>query len=104
MPTKPSTDRPRPPSVEAVVKGLRAHADAVDPAALTAVARTVIDEERGRIATGESPRAIDVLTETARDRLQAFSGAGVEPVDSYMSPALTTTSRARPSIAVCSQA
>ena len=80
MPAKPSTDRPRPPSVEAVVKGLRAHADAVDPAALTAVARTVIDEERGRIAAGESLRAIDVLTEIARARLQAFSGAGVEPV------------------------
>ena len=82
MPTKPSTDRPRPrpPSVEAVVKGLRAHADDANPAALTAVARMVIDEERGHIAAGESPRAIDVLTETARARLQAFSGAGVEPV------------------------
>ena len=80
MPTKPSTDRPRPPSVEAVVKGLRAHADAVDPAALTAVARTVIDEERGRIAAGESPRAIDALAENARARLEVFTGAGVEPV------------------------
>ena len=66
--------------MEAVVKGLRAHADAVDPAALTAVARTVVDEERGRIASGESPRAIDVLTETARARLETYTGVGVEPV------------------------
>jgi len=66
--------------VEAVVKGLRAHADIVDPAALTAVARTVVDEERGRIASGDSPRAIDALASAARARLEAFSGAGVEPV------------------------
>ncbi len=66
--------------MEAVAKGLRALVDKADPAALTAVARAVVDEERVRIAAGESPRAIDVLSETARARLQAFTGAGVEPV------------------------
>ena len=80
MPTKPSIDRPRPPSVEAVVKGLRVDDEIVDPAALTAVARSVVDEERGRIAAGQSPRTIDALASTARERLATFAGAGVEPV------------------------
>ena len=63
-----------------MLKLVRVDDEMVDPAALTAVARSVVDEERRRIAAGQSPRTIEALASTARERLATFVGAGVEPV------------------------
>jgi L-seryl-tRNA(Ser) seleniumtransferase len=77
-----STERAthRPPSVERLLAVLRPGFDGVDPAALTAVARDVIDGERFRLAGGSEPRDVTALADDARDRLAAFVSAGVEPV------------------------
>ena len=89
MPTKRSTDRARPPSVERVLAELRgsdaavdALPRAVDPeaAALTAVVRDVIDGERARLADGAGARAVPELATEARGRLDAFAGPGIESV------------------------
>ena len=80
MPAKGSTERPRPPSVEAVLVRLRPGVDGRDAAALTAVVRSVVDEERDRLAAGEPARKADALAADARARLAAFASAGVEPV------------------------
>ena len=63
-----------------MLKLVRVDDEMVDPGALTAVARSVVDEERRRIAAGQSPRTIEALASTARERLATFVGAGVEPV------------------------
>ena len=47
---------PRPPSVETVLKRLRASLDGLDPDALVAVVREVVGEERSRLAAGDDPR------------------------------------------------
>jgi len=70
----------RPPSVERVLAMLRADGAATDPAALTDVARAVIDAERARLADGAAPRDTAELARDARARLEGFSSAGVEPV------------------------
>ena len=77
---KRSTDRPRPPSVEAVLVRLRADTDHLDPAALAAVARAIVDDERIRLGDGAAPRDIADLAAAAGARLAAFATAGVEPV------------------------
>jgi L-seryl-tRNA(Ser) seleniumtransferase len=74
-----STD-PRPPSVEAVLRHLRPTAGETDAAALTAVARGVVDEERTRLADGSPARSLEELAGDARDRLDDFAMAGVAPV------------------------
>jgi len=79
MSPKPA-DRPRPPSVEAVLKALRPNIDGHDRDALTAVVREVIDDERSRVAAGSPPRDPGALAEDASDRLDAFANAGIEPV------------------------
>ena len=79
MSTKPAV-RPRPPSVEAVLKRLRESADGVDHDALTAVARAVVDEERANLERGGAPRDPDALAADARDRLGRFADAGLVPV------------------------
>ena len=63
-----------------MLKLVRVDDEIADPGALTAVARSVVDEERRRIAAGQSPRTIEALASTARERLATFVGAGVEPV------------------------
>jgi L-seryl-tRNA(Ser) seleniumtransferase len=89
LPTKRSTDRARPPSVERVLAELRASDAAVDAlpravdpeaAALTAVVRDVIDGERARLADGAGARAVPELATEARGRLDAFAGPGIESV------------------------
>ncbi|MEJ7749643.1 MAG: L-seryl-tRNA(Sec) selenium transferase, partial [Candidatus Limnocylindrales bacterium] len=50
------------------------------PVALTALARGVIDGERDRRAEGQPPRDVDELGAEARDRLEGFAQASVEPV------------------------
>ena len=70
----------RPPSVEAVLRRLRPSVDGADAAALTAVVRGVIDDERDRIREGGAPRDPGALADTARGLIDAFEGAGIPPV------------------------
>jgi L-seryl-tRNA(Ser) seleniumtransferase len=63
MSTKP-TDRPRPPSVDAVVNA----------------ARAVVDDERTRLAAGGSARSVDALGVEVAARIDSFADAGPMPV------------------------
>jgi len=63
MSAKPS-ERPRPPSVDAVVNA----------------ARTVVDVERSRLAAGAPPRSLDELGVDVMARIDAFGDAGPAPV------------------------
>jgi L-seryl-tRNA(Ser) seleniumtransferase len=77
-----TTDHPRPPSVERVLVLLRTSAAAVDVdhAALTALVRQVIDDERRRLTGGAAARDASALAEEAAGRLLAFAGTGVAAV------------------------
>jgi L-seryl-tRNA(Ser) seleniumtransferase len=79
MSPKPGV-HPRPPSVEAVLRRLRPSVDGADVAALTAVVRDVIDDERDRLRDGGAPRDPSALADQARGLLDAFEGAGVPSV------------------------
>ncbi len=68
MTSKP-TDRPRPPSVDAVVNA----------------ARDVVDSERARLAADERPRSTDELGREVVSRLESFGDAG--PIPSSTRPA-----------------
>ena len=63
MSTKPS-DRPRPPSVDAVVNA----------------ARAVMDDERARLGAGDVARSTDALGMEVAARIEAFADAGPIPV------------------------
>ena len=63
MSTKP-TDRPRPPSVDAVVNA----------------ARAVVDDERARLVAGDSARSVDALGAEVAARIESFADAGPIPV------------------------
>ena len=81
MSSKPAVRAgPRPPSVETVLKRLRASLDGLDPDALVAVVREVVGEERSRLAAGDDPRDPDALADEARARLDGFADAGLVPV------------------------
>ncbi len=80
MATKPSTGRPRPPSVERVLAGLRAGRDDTDPVALTAAARAVVDEERLALADGAAPRPAADLAAAAAARLELLATDRVDAV------------------------
>ncbi len=71
---------PRPPSVERVLAVVRADAPATDDAALVAIVRAVIADERARLAEHAAPRGIAELADDARSRLDGFASAGVRPV------------------------
>jgi L-seryl-tRNA(Ser) seleniumtransferase len=76
MSSKPAV-RPRPPSVEAVLKELRPSVDGLDPDALAAAARDVIDDERSSLAAGLAPRDTAELADVARARLGSFGDTGL---------------------------
>jgi L-seryl-tRNA(Ser) seleniumtransferase len=80
LPSKTATDRPRPPSVDAVLARLRSAADGTDPAALTAVVREVVAEERDRLASGDPPHDEASLAAAAMARLAAYRAATVPSV------------------------
>ena len=63
MSTKP-TDRPRPPSVDAVVNA----------------ARAVVDDERARLGAGNAARSTEALGMEVAARIEAFADAGPIPV------------------------
>ena len=79
MPSKPAA-RPRPPSVEAVLRRLRPSVDGAAAEAMTDAVRAVIADERTRIEAGSEPRDPAVLADLARDRMGAFDALGVPPV------------------------
>jgi L-seryl-tRNA(Ser) seleniumtransferase len=78
MSSKPAI-RPRPPSVEAVLKRLRPSVDGLDPDALAAVVRETIDEERSNLAAGMDPRDTAALADAARARLEDLADTGLTP-------------------------
>src|SRR5690348_13114906 len=77
-------ERARPPSVERVLALVRPRADGADPAAIAEVARTVVAEERERLADGAPATAPDALADDVIDRLQGLAdptaGSGLVPV------------------------
>lgn len=81
-----TADRPRPPSVDALLRACAPGAaddNGRDPAAVAAVAvvaRAVIQDERDRLAAGDVPRDLTALARDVRTRLAAFASAGIEPV------------------------
>jgi L-seryl-tRNA(Ser) seleniumtransferase len=79
-----STDRPRPPSVERLLRAVRPQlAEGAAADAVAAVARDVVGEERARLAAGESAVPVEELAGEVRDRLQDFSdpsGSGLTTV------------------------
>jgi L-seryl-tRNA(Ser) seleniumtransferase len=77
----------RPPSVDAVLRAAAAGLDGSDPAAMTALAREVIAEERAALAAGAPARSAPELAEAMvarvremRDPAAGARGAGLEPV------------------------
>jgi L-seryl-tRNA(Ser) seleniumtransferase len=79
MSSKPAV-RPRPPSVEAVLKHLRTSANGTDPSALAAVSRAVVAEERANLAAGGAPKDVSALVSEAQARLDRFADPGLVPV------------------------
>lgn len=75
---------PRPPSVERLLAAVRPRlGGGRDPAALTAAARELIDEERARLAAGAAPCDLTALADGLVARLTAWAdprGAGLVPV------------------------
>jgi L-seryl-tRNA(Ser) seleniumtransferase len=68
-----STERPHPPSVEAVLAALRDQTDvARAPDALVSATRDVIAAERDRLAAGEEGRPVEVLAEDVAQSLGGF--------------------------------
>ncbi len=71
------TQRPHPPSVEAVLAVVRGRIDGTrEPAALLAATRAVVDDERERLGGGAGPRTLDGLAEAVSERLDAVASAG----------------------------
>ena len=69
-----STDRPRPPSVERLLRAVRSQlADGQAADAVVAVARDVVADERARLAMGEEPTTVGALAAAIRDRLDGFT-------------------------------
>ena len=76
-----ATDRPRPPSVERVLKALRGVAHrATDHAALLAVAREAVEDEATRLAGGAAPRSPAQLAAAAATRLGTLTEVRVASV------------------------
>jgi L-seryl-tRNA(Ser) seleniumtransferase len=75
-------DQPfRPPSVERLLAAVRPRIGERDHDAILAVARAVVEDERGRLAAGEPARTIETLADTVEAQLIAFeSAAGPPPV------------------------
>ena len=69
-----STDRPRPPSVERLLATVRPHlSEGVEPEAVAAVARNVVEDERARLAAGEPGASVEGLAGDVLARLDAFA-------------------------------
>ncbi len=79
---KPSIDRPRPPSVERVLVAVRATGaiDGADAAAVTALVREVVAEERARLTDELAPRDAAALAEEVTARLASLAALHAESV------------------------
>ncbi|MBI3745580.1 MAG: L-seryl-tRNA(Sec) selenium transferase [Chloroflexi bacterium] len=78
-PVIPSRSRvTRPPGVERVLAAARPAAGDRDPAAILAVAREVVDEERARLRANGAPRDAAELGAEVVARLEAFDGSAVD--------------------------
>jgi L-seryl-tRNA(Ser) seleniumtransferase len=79
-----STERPHPPSVEAVLAEIRRHGGAArERAALLGAVREVVADERSRLATGAPARRVEALAGAVTARLEEFGaieGTGPVPV------------------------
>src|SRR5262245_13926135 len=79
-----SPDRARPPSVERVLALVRLRSNGADPDAVAEVARSVVADERERLAGGSAPTAPDDLADAVIARLHALAdptaGSGLVPV------------------------
>ena len=64
--------RPHPPSVERVLGVVRGQVEASEPAALTALVRAVVDDERQRLAAGALPLTEDELADAVVERIDAL--------------------------------
>jgi L-seryl-tRNA(Ser) seleniumtransferase len=81
----------RPPSVDAVLRVAAPALDGRDRAAVVAIAREVVDEERARLARGGGATSTAALGEAVVQRLRALDGhAGAAPGAAWLDdPALT---------------
>jgi L-seryl-tRNA(Ser) seleniumtransferase len=70
-------DRPHPPSVERLLSIVRAEVEVSEPAALTAIVRRVVDEERSRLAAGADPLAEGELADAVIGRLEELDDPGL---------------------------
>ena len=83
-----SPHRPRPPSVERLLVAVRRDAPAgTGAAALAAVAREVVADERARLALGTAPTDLNTLADEARGRLRALA----DPLRSGLTPVINAT-------------
>jgi L-seryl-tRNA(Ser) seleniumtransferase len=75
QPTRPHVPHPppHPPSVERILALVRDEAEASEPAALTALARAVLDEERWRLGAGALPTPEDDLAAAVLARIDDLS-------------------------------
>jgi L-seryl-tRNA(Ser) seleniumtransferase len=71
----------RPPSVDAILRTLGEGAAGRDRAAVVAVARSVVAEERGRIAAGSRARSAAALGEAVLAQLSELAGPATPPGD-----------------------
>jgi L-seryl-tRNA(Ser) seleniumtransferase len=77
----PTTSRPRPPSVEAVLAAARRELDgAVDAAVMAEAAREVVAQERERLAGGAESAAVEQLAADVVARLDSFGELSLETV------------------------
>ncbi len=65
-----SIPRPHPPAIERVLAIVRGEVEATEPAAITAIARHVVDEERRRLDAGAEPLTDAELAEAVIGRLE----------------------------------
>src|SRR5690349_15592932 len=72
----------RPPSVDAILRAVGSRMDGRDRAAVVAVARSVVADERGRIAAGSEARSAASLGDVVLARLSELKGpAGSDAQD-----------------------
>ena len=79
--TDPAPPVARPPSVERVLAAARGGLDGREHAAVVAIVRELVEDERARFRAGDAPRSAATLAERLIDRLEVLeAGAGPEAV------------------------
>jgi L-seryl-tRNA(Ser) seleniumtransferase len=89
-----SRERSHPPSVERVLVAARARVSDRDPDAVLAVARDVVDVERGLIERGAASQSIDALAHAVVATLEGFDGpsaGGTGAVDAAVTRVINAT-------------